>query len=62
MRFVCEREVGFRTEKARFEVLGKTLRRRVERRVGRIILAGCRVVLGAVGRDGGGLVFADRDA
>jgi len=62
MRFVCERDVGFRREKARLEVLGKTLRRTAERRVGRIILAGCGIVLGAVGWDGGGLVFVDRDA
>jgi len=49
MRLVCERDVGFRREKARFEVLEKALRRIAERRVGRIILAGCGVVLGAIG-------------
>ena len=45
MRFVCEREVGFRREKARLLVVGRLFRRRVERRVGRIILAGWKVVL-----------------
>ena len=49
MRLVCERDVGFRREKARFEVLGKALRRIAESRVGRIILAGRGVVLGVVG-------------
>lgn len=55
MRLVCEREVGFRREKARLKVLGNALRRRVERRVGRSILAGTGIVLRVVGWDGGGL-------
>lgn len=48
MRLVCERDVGFRREKARLEELGRALRRMVERRVGCSILAGCGVVLGVV--------------
>ena len=48
MRLVCERDEGFRREKARLEGLGKALRRMVERRVGRSILAVCGVVLGVV--------------
>ena len=48
MRLVCERDVGFRREKARLELLWRALRRMAERRVGRIILPDCGVVLRVV--------------
>ena len=39
-RFVCERDLGFRREKTRLLVVGRALRRKVEKRVGRIIFGG----------------------